>query len=431
MTQKNLFTTKITLQAVVILLLASCFYLYEFIMQVVPGAIPQDLMRDFAIDATQLGFMSGCFYYSYTILQLPAGLLLDRYSSRIILTCIVTACSLGVLLFAYSPNALVAAIARLIMGGASAGAFIGVLHLAVRWIPPAYFALFAGIVEMMGSIGGASGSEPFALLLNYFDWRTAIAGFAYTGFILACLIAIFVRNQPRELKAITPTKTTQNFIWHNLKIVLHNRETWSIGTYSFLIWAPVLGFAALWGSTFLRLSCNLDNIAATQAIAYMWIGIALASPIIGWLSDLIGRRSIIMTICAVVGTIAMSGVIIITNIPTIMLNFLMFLIGFASSAQTLSFALIKDNNSPTTNSTANGFNNMCVVAGGMLFQPLIGKILDLSWQGTIQNNIPVYSLHSYQVAFSLLPICYFVAAIISIFFIQETRCLAVWQNQKS
>ena len=428
MQQKKIFTEKVTTQAILILLLASCYYLYEFIIQVAPGAIAQNLMHDFAIDATKLGFISGCFYYSYTPLQLTTGLLLDRYSARVILTCVSAICAFGVLMFAYAPNMYIASIARFIIGGASSCAFIGVLHLAIRWVPPAYFALFAGIVEMMGSIGGAVGSEPFAILLKYSDWRTVITWFAYAGFILALLIALLVRNQPADLKIITLPKTKQNFIRNNLKIVLHNRETWTIGIYSFLIWAQILGFAGLWGAPFLQLSCNLDNIAATHAIIYIWVGVAITSPIIGWLSDFIGRRCIIMTICAIAGTIAMTLVIFLTNIPPTILNILMFTLGFASAGQTLSFALIKDNNSPLTNSTANGFNNMCVVAGGLLFPILIGTILDMNWQGLIQNNIHTYNLHSYQIALSMLPTCYLIAAITSIFGIKETHCQTTWKD---
>ncbi|MBU0744229.1 MAG: MFS transporter [Gammaproteobacteria bacterium] len=429
MHQKKLFAEKITTQAIVILFLASCFYLYEFIIQVAPVAIADDLMRDFAIDATKLGLMSGCFYYAYMPLQLTTGILLDRYSTRVILTCVTTICAFGVLLFAFAPNIYIAALARFIIGGASACSFIGVLQLAIRWVPPAYFALFAGIIEMMGAFGGALGSKPFAILLKYFDWRTATLGFAYIGFLLAILIAIFIRNQPKGLKKITPIKSDKNFIWHNLKIALRNRETWTIGIYSFLVWTPVITFAALWGAPFLRLSCNLSNIEATRAIAYMWIGIALTSPFIGWLSDFITKRCIIMSACAIAGAISMTLVIFITNIQPITLNILMFVIGSASAGQALSFALLKDNKPPNIIGTANGFNNMCVVSSGLIFPVLIGKILDLNWQGIIQNDIHVYSLSSYQIALSTLPICYFIAAIISIFFIKETHCHPIWENK--
>ncbi len=423
---ENTFVKKITFQAVMIILIAACFYLYEFYMQIAPSVIQQELMRDFAIDATKLGLLTGCFYLSYTALQLPAGLLLDRYSTRMILTCICAAFAFGVLLFAHATNIYVAATGRFIMGGAASCAFISVLHLTARWIPPIHFALFAGIIGTMGAMGGYGGTEHVALLLKYFDWRTTISWFAYAGFILALLIMLIVRNQPSKHKNIR-TKMNDHSIWFDLKTILHNRETWTIGIYSFLIWAPILGFSALWGVEFIRISHHFDKMTAAHTIAFIWIGVALASPAIGWISDFIKRRCILMTICALAGAIAMAIVIFVTNISTPILYLLMFVIGFASAGQTLSFALIKDNNSPFTNSAANGFNNMILVASG-LFQPLIGRILDMHWQGMIQNGAHVYSLHSYQIALLVLPTCCFIAALTSMFFIKETRCFAIWQK---
>ena len=426
MSNENMFVEKTTLRAVIIILLAASFYLYEFYMQIAPAVIHQELMRAFSIDATKLGILSACFYLSYTPLQVPAGLLLDRYSTRVILTCICAVFAFGVLLFAKAANLYVAGLARFIMGGAAAFAFISVLHLAARWVPLAQFAFFVGITEMMGSIGGYGGTEHVALLLKYFDWRVAISGFAYVGFILAILIALVVRNQPVMYRNIQSQKQHRS-VWHDLKTILNNKETWAIGTYSFFIWAPILAFG-FWGVEFLRLSYNLDKVAAARAVSFIWIGVIFIGPTIGWFSDFISRRCILMTIGALAGTIATAIVVFAPNISLIWLYILIFIIGFASAGQTLSFALIKDNNSPYTNSAANGFNNMVVVAGGFVFQPLIGRILDITWQGAMQNGVPVYSLHGYQIAFLILPICYFIAMLASMFFIKETRCMAVWQQ---
>ncbi|MDR1012363.1 MAG: MFS transporter [Coxiellaceae bacterium] len=390
-------------------------------MQVAPGAIVDNLMKDFNIDATKFGFLSACFYYAYTPLQLISGLLLDRYSIKIILICATTICSAGVLLFACTSNFYIASLARFIIGGTSACSFISVLQLIIRWIPPCYFALFAGIVEMTGSFGGILGSKPFAVLLKYFDWHIVTMGFALFGFLLAILIAFVVQDQPKNLTPTSPT-FNQNFIYNNLKIISYNRETWVIGIYSFFIWAPVISWA-LWGASFLQSNCNLDHLTATLAVAYAWLGIALASPLIGLLSDLIARRCIIMSTCAIIGLVVITILIFVTNMTSNLLNILTFLLGCASAGQTLSFALIKDNNSSHTIGTANGFNNMCVVASGILFPILIGKILDLNWQGMIQNNIKIYSIYGYRIAFMILPLCYFISSLISIFGIKETYCL--------
>ena len=101
---------------------------------------------------------------------------------------------------------------------------------------------------------------------------------------------------------------------------------------------------------------------------------------------------------------------------------LLFFFGVAASGQSLSFGLVKDQSHPNVVGTAIGFNNMAVVAGGALFQPLVGILLDLNWKGEIATDIPIYTAANYRWAFLILPICYFVGAIVSAWFLKETHC---------
>ena len=420
------FATKITGRALIIFILAAAFYLFEFIIQVSPGVMARNLMQDFAIDATRLGIMSGVFYYSYTAMQLPAGILFDRYSSRWLMVLAIALFACGTLVFSLAPTVHTAALGRFIMGGAAAFAFIGVLHLTIRWFPPQYFAMFVGVAELMGSVGAMVGSAPLALMLEHYSWRETGVFLAIGGFILALLVFLIIRD--RKLH-VDHAHDWQKPLKTSLKTIFTNSQTWYIGIYSFTIWAPVLAFSALWGVSFLMVSCKLTNVEAATAIAITWLGVALASPIIGWLSDRFTNRRFFLILSAFFGAIAITIVIFVANIPIDLLYPLMFFIGFASAGQTISFAVIKDNNSPATNSTANGFNNMVVVAGGILFQPLIGRFLDLNWDGGMLHGIRVYNLHDYRMAFLILPICYLIAFVASLFWVKETHCKAMWQTE--
>jgi len=413
----------VTKKALIIFALASCFYFYEFLMQVAPGVMVQTLMQDFAINATLIGVMSSCFYYSYTFMQFPGGLLLDYYGARRVLPVAICICSIGVFLFGVASSVQTASIGRFIMGAGAAVAFIGVLHLAVAWFPSRYFALLVGIAEMMGSVGAMFGSMPLIVMCNKFGWRKTIIIFALLGFLLSVIVFLVVKDYPCSVndKQITdPPK--RNHPFNNIKIVFHNLQTWFIGIYSFVIWAPVLAFSALWGMSFLKISCQITSIEAAAAVAFTWLGVAVSSPFLGWISDVFRRRCLFMTIPALIGFLAISYIIFVPNIPLYFLYTLMFLIGLASSGQTISFASIKDNNPRSVLSTANGLNNMIVVSGGILFQPLIGKFLDVTWAGALVDGIRVYDLHSYKLAFLSLPICYLIAFIASAFLIKETKC---------
>jgi len=415
---KTLFSEKIHFQSIVIIFLVSCFYFYEFVVQSIPGIISQDLMQELSIDATKIGLISSCFYLSYTPLQLISGLLLDRYGSKIILTTVVLIFSFCTSIFANTYNIYIIIITRIVMGATASCAFIGVLHLITRLIPRSYFAFFAGLAEMMGAIGGIAGNKLVAFFLQYYGWRDIIRGFSYIGFILALLIWFLIKNEFYQ-SDIEEYSNKKNFFVSNLRIVLQNKESWMLGTYSFLIWAQVLGFAILWGIPFLKLSCNLNNIGAAKAISYIWLGIAIGSPVIGWVSDCINQRRIIMIICGLLGTIFMTIVLIFSNIPILSLNAMMLILGISSAGQTLPFAIIRDHHTLSTSSTANGFNNLCIVCGGIFFPLIIGNFLDIFWHGQVSYGHRIYDLHNYRIALSILPLCYLLSTIISIFGIKE------------
>lgn len=180
----------------IVYLLAASFYLYEFMLQIAPGVMTFELMRDFNIQAAGLGVISAFFYYAYTPMQLPAGLFYDRFGPRILITFATLICASGALLFAATKITYIAAAGRFLMGIGSAFAFIGVLIIVANWFPPSYFALFAGITQLMGSVGAIVGETPLALAVDCFGWQKTLLLVAGIGFILALFIWLIVRDKP-------------------------------------------------------------------------------------------------------------------------------------------------------------------------------------------------------------------------------------------
>jgi len=403
-----------------IYLLAASFYLYEFTLQIAPGVMTFELMRDFNIQAAGLGVISACFYYAYTPMQLPAGLFYDRFGPRLLLTLATLICASGALLFALTDITYIAAVGRFLMGVGSAFAFIGILIIVANWFSPRYFALFAGITQLMGAIGAIVGETPLALTVARFGWQATLLVIAGIGFILALGIWLIVRDSPQDKPALHTSSTRS--ISLTLKEVLGKRQTWAIAGYSFTIWAPVTVFAALWGVPYLMIRFNISAAMAASAVSMIWLGIGIGSPFVGWLSDKIGLRNLPLTLCAGLGLFSTLTILYIPQLNLTTLCCLLCLFGFAAGGQSLIFAVVKDINPPGIVGTAIGFNNMCVVAGGALFQPVVGYILHKVWHGELNNGVPVYLVQDYQRALILLPLCFLIAWLISRFGLRETYC---------
>ena len=128
-------------QAYLVFFMAASFYLYEYVLQVAPSVMAEPMMQTFGVTAKGFGIVAACYFYAYAPMQLPAGILFDRYGPRRLMTCALCLCALGSFFFASTESLWTAALGRWFIGVGSAFSFIGVLVLLSRWFPPNYFAV--------------------------------------------------------------------------------------------------------------------------------------------------------------------------------------------------------------------------------------------------------------------------------------------------
>ncbi|MGD9153128.1 MAG: MFS transporter [Gammaproteobacteria bacterium] len=411
---------KLNITAIIVCSLASFFYLYDFLLRVMPSAMTNDLMSHFHIGAAKLGIMLAILYYAYAPMQIPAGLLFDRIGTRLLLTIMVLMCAVGTLLFGITDSVIIATIGRFLIGFSSAFAFLGALVLAVRWLPHKYFALFVGLVQLLGCAGAIVGEAPIAIAVKHFGWQRTNLAAALIGFVLAILFWTLLRDHPEG--AVIENKKSINMI-KQLSAVLKNSQNWWVGLYAFAIWAPVTVFAVLWGVPFLMTFYKINASVAAFAVSLVWVGVGIGCPLVGWWSDHVGKRCLPLYMTAFLGVITSCLILYINNTSIYLMYVWLFLLGASVSGMVVTFGVIKDINALSVVGTANGFNNMAILVGGIIFQPMVGFILHALWNGKLVNNIPIYSLFNYRIALSIVPLCFLLALFVSLFFIQETKCV--------
>ncbi|MCH9613780.1 MAG: hypothetical protein SP1CHLAM54_07890 [Chlamydiia bacterium] len=400
-------------RGIFIYLLAALFLFYEMALQVSPGVMTIFLMRDFKIDAYVLGIMASFYFYSYTLMQIPAGVLFDRFSPKILIPAATLVCALGSLFFGGTSSVFWGAIGRLFMGVGSAFAFIGVLVVASRFFKPSLFALFAGLAQFLAGLGAMGGAYPLARWVDVSSWQHVMISLAWVGIALAIVGAFVIKDKPHDEEIHGVCKT--------LKTLFKRGQTWWIAAYAFTGWTPVAVFGALWGVPYFMSRYQVSNTKAASAIACLWLGIALAAPFVGYLSDWIGRRKTPIQVCALLGGFS-SLAILYLHPPFTLACALCFIFGIGSAGQILSFALVRDINRKSNVATAIGFNNMALVAGGAIVQPLVGYFLSLTWDGKIEQGVPIYAPAMFEIALAVVPAIFFLGFLISTFAIRETYC---------
>jgi len=403
-----------------VFLLATAFYLYEFILQVSPSVMAAPMMKTFGVSASGFGFISAFYFYAYAPMQLPAGLLFDRYGPRKLMTCAIILCALGSIFFAATTSIMAAAAGRFLMGFGSAFSFIGALVLLSRWFEPTQFALFAGIAQFMSSLGAMFGERPLAVLIHAYGWRTASFILGGIGFVLALLFWIFIRDYPNQATQTAP-KHSLGEEWKRLCAVTGRGYTWITGLYACAIWTPIAVFAGLWGIPYLQVKYNASLLVASGMCSMIWLAIGLGSPLMGWWSDRLQARRLALGLSACLGLLATSIILYMPDIPMSWMYLVLFIFGLGAAGQTVSFAVVKDNNHPNLVGTACGFNNLSVVIGAAFFQPMVGVVLHHIGDVRVVDGISLYGLAGYQQALLIMPVSYITSLVLVLFFMKESH----------
>ncbi len=215
-------------------------------------------------------------------------------------------------------------------------------------------------------------------------------------------------------------------IWKSCKAVFKSKQSWLLSIYSGLAFAPVTVFGGLWGVPFISEAFALTKTNAAHIVSLLFFGFAAGAPIWGWLSDHFANRKIVMFIGTVIAAAAFS-VVLYVPIPVWSLSVLMFSFGFFISSFLVCFTMIREINAPAVAATAIGFMNSFDALLGALSDPLTGKFLDLGWQGKMIDGVRIFSVTTYKLALTTIPV-YLIIAIALLFFIKETHCKSSFPN---
>lgn len=394
---------------VLVMCLAAGFLFYKYVLQVFPSIITEQLMEEFHLTGVGLGGLAATFFYTYMITQLFVGILLDKFSTRGLTSAAIFCCATGVLLFSQAHTVLAASVFRGLMGVGVAFATVSYMKLAALWFPPRQYAFVSGLLATAAMAGAVFGQAPLAWFITDFGWRYCLWIVGMVGFGLGFLFLILVRdNSP-----YSQIKSSESRIsFSDIGLVFKNKQNWLLTFYSGLAFSPVAVFGGLWGNPFLEQAYQLSKTQAASMVSLVFIGLGLGSPLLGMLSDRLGKRRVVMFFSTLVSCLAITLIIYAHPLSLGILSVLLFVFGFGLGAFMLVFAMGKEINNLALTATVIAMINTSDAALDALTEPFIGKLLDLGWDGKIVNGVHQFSLYSYHLALSVLPIYLLIAALL-------------------
>ncbi len=400
---------------------AALFFFFEFMQVNMFNAITPALMVTFHIQAVEIAHLSATYFYANVFFLFFAGMILDRISTRKLLIMAMTIIVIVTACFAAATSIWQAMICRAITGCGGAFCLLSCVRLASRWFPPRRMALVVGLMVTFAMSGGMMAQAPFTVSVDHFGWRNTLLLDSAVGAIMLLVIIAKVRDYPagaaqqlRQQRSLLAQLSLRQAIMR----VFKNSQNWLGGVYTSMMNLPIFLLGALWGSLYLVQVRHLTRFEASIVSSMLFIGTILGSPVLGWLSDRIGRRKLPMIVGAIISLLLIIWLMSAGNMSYGTLIFLFFALGFITSTQILSYPLIAESNPHYLVASAESIASTLIMSGGFL-QTLFALLMSWHWDHRIINGIPIYSVHNYYYALAIMPVG-FCIALLTAYRIRET-----------
>jgi MFS family permease len=393
-------------------LLCAVFYFFQYAVRSAPGVMQSELTASWG--GNHIGAMISAYYVAYALMALAAGVLLDRYGPRLTIPFGIAVVGIGCLIFAQGSE-LAGMVGFVLQAIGAIFAFIGSSYVAARYLPARMLAMFIGFTQCLGMAGAAFGSKPVHMAIDpagsfHVGWQNVWIAFASMGFVLA-IATWFI--MPHE-KGDSPTHHGPLSFASVIKpfgTVFGNVQSWLAGVVGGLLFLPTTIGALVWATSFLHGGEKMTMAAAASDAAMVPIGWVIGCPLLGYISDKIGRRKPVLIVGALVMLAA--GLSAIYVPVGVMPRFsVALLLGIASGAAMIPFSMMKEVNPSEVKGTAAGVMNFLVFVTTGIVSPFISRLM-------IPDQASPMSLHEFQMA--LLPLVGgVVIAIVLSLFLRET-----------
>jgi MFS family permease len=354
--------------------LAILAYMLGLFHRVAPAALAQDLVQAFATSAVALGVLAATYFWVYTAMQLPCGVLADTLGPRRLLFGGGLIATVGAAMFGLAPAFGWAAFGRMLVGLGTAVAFVAALKLIATWFDERRFATLTGVVVLAGNLSSAAAGGPFAWVLQAAPWRTVILALAALSLVVSVGALLFVRDSPPGHPAVRLAPGD----WRKgLAAVLANPASWPGFFANLGMGGAFLGFAGLWGVPYLVEVHGMTRLQAANHTSLILASFACGGFLWGALSDRLRLRRPVFVFGA--GLLALCWVPLLAGIklPSAAGYLLCVVIGLAAAGLTISWACAKEVNLPQYSGMATALVNTGCFLGPALLQPVFGWVLDL------------------------------------------------------
>jgi MFS family permease len=390
-------------------LVTAVYYFYQYTLRSAPAVMMPQLSDAFGLSALGVASMVGLFYYGYSPFSLVAGVAMDQLGPRKVIPIGAALVGIGALLFGTGSNEL-ASVGRFIQGAGGVFALVGAAYIATTNFPASRAATLIGATQMFGMAGGSAGQVLVGpVIAAGLQWNTFWIVMGIVGLVVSVLLLLLLPKSDVKERRGDWVGTAA----HSMRVVFLNPQSILCGMIAGLLFIPTTIFDMVWGVRYLQEARGLDYGSAVMRSSMVPLGWIIGCPLLGFLSDRLGRRKPVIAAGAVVLFACL--VWILYGRADLLPPYVLGLVaGVASGAAMLPYTVIKEANPPTMSGTATGVVNFLNFTFSALLGPVFAWLLV-----TVSGGDTTMTLDHYQMAFQ--PLLYGVAlAVVLTFLLKET-----------
>ena len=361
------------------------FVLFTYLLissqRTAPGLITDQLMSDFHVTAATIGLLTSMQFFVYTGLQIPMGILADRFGPNIFLIIGAGLTGLGTIIYSLGNDEFHLLFARILSGLGDAAIWVNMVLILSQWFKTKEFTQLIGVAAMTGSLGFLLATVPFTLLIDLLGWRTAFLSMGILLCLCGILLYFILLKKPKKIFPKEPadkrTVKHREKTWVLLRRIFVNRQAWSLFLCHFGLVGTYVGFIGSWAVPFGMNMYGMTRITASQLILIGLIGALIGAPLAGWISnrfDMIKRPYIVVHILSLVGWSVF--LMFHGNPPLFFLPILFFIMGLAYGANALTFAAVRQSFPMKESGITSGFANTGGFLSAVLLPSIFGNVLD-------------------------------------------------------
>ncbi|KRW91408.1 MFS transporter [Alicyclobacillus tengchongensis] len=348
-----------------------------------PGLITNQLMHTFRISAAAIGLMGSLQFLSYALLQIPVGLLSDRFGPNRFLVVGALLDGLGTLLYSVSGNEYMLMGSRFLVGMGDATIFVNFVAVVNQWFQAKEFIGLLGVIGVAAGLGSLTATVPYALWIAAMGWRIPFLVVGLVIMVCAVLLYVVLIAKPKRMFGASPAMAEsrlrpQQNVMATLRRMFSTRQAWATAMCHFGLVGTYVGFIGSWGVPYLMQVFGLSRAAASSLLMCGLFGAMAGGPVTSALSTRLGMTKRIYTFVHAITFLSWLLWFLIGDKPPLWaIIVLLVLIGFGNGGSSLTFAVVRDSFPIEMVGVVSGFSNMGGFVSAILLPSLFGYVLGL------------------------------------------------------